>query len=51
MKMSYSDENETIRVDLKYAFKLRTVTANMQKGQPPLQSLIVTNANKRGVWG
>lgn len=51
MKMSYSVENENIKVDLKCAFKLRTVMANMQTGHPSLHSLIVTNANKRGVWG
>lgn len=51
MKMSYSDKKENIKVDLKYAFKLRTVLANTQEGKLPLHSLIVTNANKRGVWG
>jgi hypothetical protein len=33
MEMSYSDERESTKVKLKYAFKLRTVIANIQEGQ------------------
>lgn len=31
-EMSYSDENESTKVDLKYALKLRTFIANIQEG-------------------